>query len=194
MSMEPVTHVDDLRRKKVWVPEGDEISYMVMQSMGLSPVQLPVTDVLTGLQTGLLDVVAAAPLAALVLQWHTRVKHRTELPVSYSMGVFAVDARVFNRLTAADQAVVRDVMRGVMVDIDSSARDDDREAREVMTHNGVQPVAVNASDVMSWRQTIESLYPEIRRRPDIDGALFDEMLGLLEEYRANPGVAGLKTD
>jgi TRAP-type C4-dicarboxylate transport system substrate-binding protein len=194
MSMEPVTHVDDLRRKKVWVPEGDEISYMVMQSMGLSPVQLPVTDVLTGLQTGLLDVVAAAPLAALVLQWHTRVKHRTELPVSYSMGVFAVDARVFNRLTAADQTVVRDVMRGVMVDIDRSARDDDREAREVMTRNGVQPVAVNATDVMSWRQTIESLYPDIRRRPDIDGALFDEMLGLLEEYRANPNVAGPRAD
>ncbi len=69
-----------MRRKKVWVPEGDPISFMAMEALGLSPAVLPVTDVLTGLQTGLIDIAFASPVAALVLQWHTKVKYITELP------------------------------------------------------------------------------------------------------------------
>ena len=49
LSNEPIRTVDDMRRKKVWVPEGDAISFLAMETMGLSPSVLPVTDVLTGL-------------------------------------------------------------------------------------------------------------------------------------------------
>ena len=67
LSNEPISTVEDMRRKKVWVPEGDNISFLAMQTMGLSPSVLPVTDVLTGLQTGLIDITFASPVAALVL-------------------------------------------------------------------------------------------------------------------------------
>lgn len=184
MSKEPVSHVDDLRRKKVWVPEGDRISYLVMESLGLSPVVLPVTDVLTGLQTGLLDVVAASPVAALVLQWHTKIKHRTELPVGYSFGVFAIERRGFDRIEERDRQVVRTVIGGVMDRIDRTSRDDNARAREVMERSGVSPVPVDTADVVDWRRTIENLYDVIRQRPDIDAALFDELLMHLTEYRS----------
>lgn len=189
MSKEPVSHVEDLRRKKVWVPEGDQVTYRVMDSMGLSPVVLPVTDVLTGLQTGLLDVVAASPTTALVLQWHTKTAYRTELPVSYSFGVFAVEGRSFNRLSETDRQIVHDVIGDVMLRLDRTSRDDNREAEAVMAANGVAPVAVNAADVVGWRRTIEGLYDEIRRRPDIDGPLFDELVGFLTEFRARDDAA-----
>jgi TRAP-type C4-dicarboxylate transport system substrate-binding protein len=190
MANEPIHSVDDLRRKKVWVPEGDQISFLAMESLGLSPVVLPVTDVLTGLQTGLLDVVAASPVTALVLQWHTKVTYRTDLPVSYSMGVFAIEARTFGRLSADDQRIVRDVMGDVMLGLDRASRDDNRQAEQVLEQNRVASVAVNSSDIESWRQTIAGIYPELRRRPDIDAALLDELLAVLAEYRSRaPGAA-----
>jgi TRAP-type C4-dicarboxylate transport system substrate-binding protein len=184
MSNEPVSHVDDLRRRKVWVPEGDEISYLVMESLGLSPVVLPLTDVLTGLQTGLLDVVFNSPVAALVLQWHTKVSYRTELPIAYSLGVFAVDKRVFGRLSAEDQTIVRNVIGETMARIDASSRQDNIEAEAVMREYDVTPVPVDDADVIGWRRTIESLYPEIRGRADIDADLFDALIELLDEYRS----------
>lgn len=184
LSNEPVSHVDDLKRKKVWVPEGDDITYLVMETLGLSPVVLPMTDVLTGLQTGLLDVVANTPVAALVLQWHTKTRYRTELPIIYSLGVFAIESRTFNRLAAEDQVVVSEVMTEVMADIDRTSRRDNLEAEQVLASRGVEPVAVDSADVQGWRATIESLFPEIRQRPSIDDALFDELLALLEAYRS----------
>ena len=183
LSNEPIRSVEDMRRKKVWVPEGDAISFLAMQTMGLSPSVLPVTDVLTGLQTGLIEITFASPVAALVLQWHTKVKYITDLPVSYSMGVFAIEKGAFSALSADDQRVVREVMGRYCHELDREARDDNRKAAEVLARSGLQTVTVNDADVQGWRKTIESIHPQLRARPDIDAALFDRLLAMLAEYR-----------
>ena len=183
LSNEPIRSVEDMRRKKVWVPEGDAISFLAMQTMGLSPSVLPVTDVLTGLQTGLIEITFASPVAALVLQWHTKVKYITALPLSYSMGIFAIEKNAFSALTPADQQVVREVMGRYLGKLDREARDDNRKAAEVLAKSGIQSVTVNSSDVEGWRRTVESLYPKLRERPDVDVALLDKLLAALTEYR-----------
>ena len=189
LSNEPISTVDDMKRKKVWVPEGDQISFLAMQSLGLSPVVLPVTDVLTGLQTGLIDIAFASPVAALVLQWHTKVKYITALPLSYSMGVFAIEKKAFYALSPEDQQVVRDVMGTTMHSLDKAAREDNVKAAEVLRKYGLQTVKVNPADVTTWRTTIEGIYPELKRRPDIDAALFDDLLSTLEAYRSSHDTA-----
>jgi TRAP-type C4-dicarboxylate transport system substrate-binding protein len=187
LSNEPISSVEDMRRKKVWVPEGDAISFLAMEAMGLSPAVLPVTDVLTGLQTGLIDIAFASPVAALVLQWHTKVKYITDLPVSYSMGVFAIEKGAYSGLSAEDQQVVREVMGRYIQSLDREARDDNRKAADVLARSGLQTVTVDAANVEGWRKTIESAYPKLRERPDIDAAMFDRLLGVLAEYRrTNP--------
>lgn len=183
LANEPIRTVEDMRRKKVWVPEGDPISFMAMEALGLSPAVLPVTDVLTGLQTGLIDIAFASPVAALVLQWHTKVKYITELPISYSMGIFAIEKSAYAALSAEDQRIVREVMGRYIGDLDREARDDNRRAAEVLARSGLQTVTVDDADVEEWRSTLESIHPQLRARPDIDAAMFDRLLGLLADYR-----------
>jgi TRAP-type C4-dicarboxylate transport system substrate-binding protein len=190
LANEPISGVDDMRRKKVWVTEGEQISYLAMEALGLSPVVLPVTDVLTGLQTGLIEIAFASPVAALVLQWHTKTKYITELPISYSMGIFAIEKSAFAAVSGADQQIIREVMSQYIGQLDREAREDNRRALEVLIRTGLQTVAVNSADVNAWRSTIEGIYPKLRDRPDIDGPMFDELLGMLAEYRrANPEPA-----
>ena len=188
MANEPIRAVEDMRRRKVWSPEGDPIGFMVLEAMGLSPVVLPPTDVLTGLQTGLLDVVAASPVVALVLQWHTKTRYVTDLPIAYGIGVFALERRAFGNLAAADQAILAEVMGRIMRELDRAAREDNREARAVLERTGLEFVDVNQGDIGGWRTTIESIYPALRTRHDIDAALFDQLLGLIEEYRNATGT------
>jgi TRAP-type C4-dicarboxylate transport system substrate-binding protein len=145
---------------------------------------LPPTDVLTGLQTGLLDVVAASPLVALVLQWHTKIQYVTDLPIAYGLGIFAIDRRAFSRLSPDDQTIVSEVMSRVMHELDEATRDREREAKTVLRESGLEFVPVNRGDIAGWRQTIEGIYPALRARSDIDAQLFDQLLGLLAEYRS----------
>jgi TRAP-type transport system periplasmic protein len=189
MANEPIRSVDDMRRRKVWVPEGDPISFVAMEALGLSPVVLPVTDVLTGLQTGLLDIVAASPVAALVMQWHTKVSYLTDVPVSYSMGIFALDRRAFSRLDAADQTIVSEVMGDVVRGLDLASREDNRKARNVLEDAGLDVVEVDASGLDELRGTIEGVYPRLKSRSDVDGDMLDTLIGLLAEFRSGARTA-----
>ncbi|HET7132544.1 MAG TPA: TRAP transporter substrate-binding protein DctP, partial [Gammaproteobacteria bacterium] len=137
----------------------------------------------TGLQTGLIEIAFSSPVAALVLQWQTRVKYRTDLPVSYSYGIFAIEKGAFSALSPDDQKAVREVMTRVMGGLDRTARDDNKRAAEVLASSGVQTVPVDASDVEGWRRSIESLYPQLRERPDLDKPMFDELMSTLADYR-----------
>ena len=129
-------------------------------------------------------------MTALVLQWHTKVKYITVLPLSYSMGIFAIEKGAFSALTPDDQKIVREVMGRYLGGLDREARDDNRKALEVLTKSGIQTVSVNAADVDGWRQTIESLYPKLRARPDVDVPLLDQLLAVLTDYRrAHPEPA-----
>jgi TRAP-type C4-dicarboxylate transport system substrate-binding protein len=190
MSAEPVRSVDDLRRRKVWIPDGDPISLLSLETLGVSPVPLPVTDVMTALQTGLLDVVASSPVVALVLQWHTKVRYVTDLPVAYSYGIFAIDARSFNRISADDQQVLRDVMTQTVASLDATARDDNDRALQAMLDIGIEPVSVERANLGGWRTAIESTFPQLMARKEyMDADVFDRLLTALAQYRRDNSAA-----
>lgn len=151
MSNSPIRTTEDLRKHKVWIPVNDAITAEVLKKIGINPIPLPLADVLTSLQTGLVDTVPAPPIAAIILQWHTRVKYLTEMPLSYAYGLLAVDRRVFVKLAEADQQVVRDVMGRIFQEIDLQNRKDHVAALKVLQKNGIQFVQATAEAQAEWR-------------------------------------------
>ena len=105
------------------------------------------TDVLTGLQTGLIEITFASPVVALVLQWHTKVKYITRLPVSYSYGVFAIEKEAFGRLSVDDQKIVREVMTKTLNGLDHEAREENERAYQTLLSAGLKPVDVGVDDL-----------------------------------------------
>jgi TRAP-type C4-dicarboxylate transport system substrate-binding protein len=170
MSNTPVKSLEDLKGKRVWVPEGDSISYASMEALSLAPVTLPLTDVLTGLQTGLIDIVAMSPIGALVLQWHTKIKYVTEIPLVYTVGFMAIDRRNFDRVNL----------------------EDNREARDALLNTGIESVAFDAQEVARLRERLLESNRRLGAKGAFDMALYDEMMGYVEEYREadSEAVAG----
>lgn len=184
MSNTPVRSLEDMKGKRVWVLEGDTISYASMESMSLTPVTLPLTDVLTGLQTGLVDIVAIPPLPALVLQWHTKVKYITEIPLAYSLAFMAIDKRVFAKLSAGDQEVVRDVMSRVYAGFDEQNVIDNRAARDALVEAGIEPVEYDAAEYERIRAVLQESNRKLGEQGEFTLELYDEMMSYLEEYRS----------
>jgi len=69
MSQQPVETVNDLRKQKVWMPDNDKISQDSIKAFDITPITLPIADVRTALQSGLINTVATSPVGAIVLQW-----------------------------------------------------------------------------------------------------------------------------
>jgi len=177
MSNKPVTSLSDLKGKKVWVPEGDTISYASMKALSLSPVTLPVTDVLTGLQTGLIDIVPMSPIGALVLQWHTKVKFITDLPLIYTMGFTAIDKKAFNKISPADQEIMRQVMTRM------------KEALQALLNTGIEQVALAETEVAEIRSILRKSNRDMAEQGEYSLVLYERMLQYLQEYRVGSASA-----
>ncbi|MCZ6826474.1 MAG: TRAP transporter substrate-binding protein DctP [Gammaproteobacteria bacterium] len=184
MSSSPVRGPDDLSGKKVWVPEGDASSHDAMKAMGLSPVALPLTDVMIGLQTGLIDVVTNSAVGAIVLQWHTRVKFVMRLPLVYIIGFLVIEEKAFNRLTPGDREIVSDVMERVYKEFDQANRQDDADASMELIAQGLVEIEPYQEYVDEWRNAVMESNRALAEKGDVDLELFNRMLAYLEEYRA----------
>ncbi|MGI9289889.1 MAG: TRAP transporter substrate-binding protein DctP [Gammaproteobacteria bacterium] len=183
MSSEPIRTQEDLEGKKIWVPEGDNLSYNALQSMNLSPVVLPLSDVLTGLQAGLIDVIVTPPSAALLLQWYTKVKYINPLPVSYTLGILALDNRAFDRLNEADQAVLMEVMTATYLELDAINRRDNESAIDALKNNGIQTVESDPEVIPYWYGIAKKTNAELWSKKSVDAGLLDEFLAELDSYR-----------
>lgn len=189
MSGKPVQALDDLSREKVWVPEGDSISYEAMLAMDLSPVTLPVTDVLTGLQSGLVDIVGSPPVAALILQWHTKVKYVTDLPLVYTVGFLALDKRAFSKIDPADRAIVTEVLEEVNDVIDQANIKDNHNALAALKNAGLEFVTPDAQAAEQWRERVMAANREMADKGLVSASLFAEVEAMLADYRNKDTVA-----
>lgn len=190
MSRTPIKTLADLKGKRVWVPEGDTISYASMQALSLNPVTLPLTDVLMGLQTGLLDIVAIPPIVALIMQWHTKIKYVTQVPLVYTFGFMAVDKKAFDKISREDRIIVREVMTKTYKKFDKVNLVDNQGAFEALLKSGIEEVRFDDEEFVKVRKLLLAS----NLRLGSDGAftleLYEEMLRHIDEYRHEHIAAG----
>ncbi len=183
MSNVPVRRVDELRAQKVWVPEGDDITRLTLEAVGVSPISMPITDVLTGLQTGLVTTVGTSPVGAIALQWHTKIKFVTDVPGMYLYGALAIDKKAYGRLSAADQSVVREIMERIFVEMNRRTRIDDRNARDALRKQGIEFVAMPAEDLGRMRTAAEQTIDRLAKQGGVTTATLKALRGHLDTFR-----------
>lgn len=152
MSAKPMTGVADVKRAKLWVPQNDTITLMTFHEGGASPIPLPIGDVFTSLQTGMVDMVANTPAGAVALQWHGRLRSLYDLPLAYVVGFIVVDQRAWARIAPADQAIVDRIFKAAAARVDQTIRRDDAAALEAMKRQGLQVVTPTAADAEYFRE------------------------------------------
>jgi TRAP-type C4-dicarboxylate transport system substrate-binding protein len=184
MSQNPISSVDDLKQQKVWAPEGDEIAQRTFAALEVSPISLPMTDVLTGLQTGLIDTVATSPVGAIALQWHTRIKYLADTPLLYLYATLVVKKSAFNRLSKTDQEVMRTAMAKAFRKINEQNRKDNTGARKALQEQGITFIKPTAEDLTNWRGIMRKNTDEMAEQGLFSRELLEQIRGHLENFRA----------
>ena len=176
MSVNEVHNFEDVRKQKSWVPENSDVALSVFEYIGVTPISLPLSDVLTGLQTGLINTIFTSPIGALALQWHTHINHVVDMPLNYLAATMIIDKKVFGKLSEADQNIVREVMTRVYRNIDDRNKKDNIAAREAMIKKGVQFHGLSQADRAEWLKAGDFVIEKMRKKYNYTPALYEAVM------------------
>ena len=150
LSNTAIRSVNDLRQQKAWIPDTTAARDAV-KAFSFQPIPLPISDVLAGLQTSLVNTVAAPPIASIALQWHTQVKYLTDMPLLYGWGTLVIAKQTYNKLSHQDQNIVQQVMSRIFKEIDQKNKQDNISALAVLKNQGIHFIKPDQQQHDEWK-------------------------------------------
>ncbi|MCP4024256.1 MAG: C4-dicarboxylate ABC transporter [Desulfobacteraceae bacterium] len=190
MSKVPIETVQDLKIQKVWLPDNHKISPEAIQTFGFTPIPLPISDVRTSLQSGLINTIATSPVGAVVLQWHTQIKYVTYVPLAYLHAVLAVNKKKFSKIDPQDQKVVLMTMQKIFREIDLQNREDDVRAIETLKKRGVKFITPSGDVMEEWKETAQKASKKMVE----SGTLPKEVANTMDQHIAQFNAKSDKTN
>ena len=182
MSTIPLASMDDLRKAKVWTWEDAPMAKAIFDEAGVSAIPLSLPDVLVGLQTGLVEVVYAPPTGAISLQWFTKTKYLTDVPLIYLIGAIVIKKNTFNKLSPDHRDVLLDLCPKYMNRLKLAIREENREAIKVMTKHGVKLIRPSTDQIEEFK-AVSQRAVERQIGKSFSAKVKNEVIGHLEAYR-----------
>lgn len=181
MSDEALQSVADVRNKKMWLPSNHDVGEAVFDSADIAPVPLPLSDVLTALQTGLIDTIITSPIGAIALQWHTKIEYVIDEPLAYFSALLIIDSKVFNKLTEEDRQIVRNIMGEAFNRINQQNREDNVAAKEALKNQGIKFIPLSPDAKKEWREIGELATKSLEKQNRYSDKAYDDLMKYIEE-------------
>jgi TRAP-type transport system periplasmic protein len=180
---EPALTPDELKRRRIFVWAGSVDQVSIMKQLGYNPVPLETADILTSLQTGLINAVTVPPIFAARSQFHNHAPHMLDLKWGVLVGGLVVRKDAWERIPPATRKVLEQAAVQAGREIQRSGRQEGDEAVAAMVKRGLQVHRLTPELEAQWQAGAEEVYPLIRGRL-MPEDIFDEAMRLLQEYRA----------
>lgn len=181
-SKAPIHTPEDLKKFKLFTMPGNVQQVDLMKGMGLNPVPLEPTDILPGLQTGLIDCVPMIPFYAQVSQFYKPAPFMLDLEWAPLTGGCVVLKEVFDALPAATRSAVLDIARDTGGQVIARNRVESDESVAAMKAGGLTVITPTAQEVLAWRAFVEPVYPKLRGT-QVPADLYDLVLETLRTLR-----------
>ena len=175
--------IDALKSSKMWLWGDDAIMKTTFKRLGMSGVPLGVPEVEPALTTGRIDGCYGSPLAAVALQWNTKIKYVTSMPISFSIGATIIKTDSLNKISADDQKLMAKIAKGMQKTLRKQIRKDNDSALKQMERKGVKVAATPEAMITDVDKRAQEVWAELT------GKVFskDELATVLkyrDEFRA----------
>jgi len=185
-SKQPVTTVADLKKAKLYTSAGDDTMTQWYKANGFQPRAMAMTDVLTGLTTGMIDALPTTPLASMSFQWYKQTPYMLDLGISPVVGATVISKRTWDAISPADRAKMTDVALQVEKQLQADVPKGDGLATLMMQNQGLK---VTKGTGPEWQQLADNLGQTMRGKmvpPDI----YDMAVKERDAFRQRKAAAG----
>ncbi len=185
-STKRITSVDDIRKLRIWLWQGDPLGEAFFKASNIDPIPLSIIDVYTQLSAkhGSIDTVYTSTFGAIALQWYSKLKYATRIPLTNAIGGLIVSNRFYNKLPEDLQQLLKTTGKAMSDEIRLNAREENRESIGILEKNGIEFMfdwdEVNMDELLAIR---DSAAAYLEQTDYIPASVFAKTEKLLAEYR-----------
>jgi TRAP-type C4-dicarboxylate transport system substrate-binding protein len=184
----PVRTVADLKGLKLYTSAGDDRMTQWYKANGFQPRAMAMTDVLTGLTTGMIEGLPTPPVAALAFQWNRQTPYMLDIGLAPIVGATVITKKTWVRITDTDRAKLIESALAVEKRLQVDVPKQDAFAVLLMQQQGL---TVTKASGPEWRQEGEALAATMRGEM-VPQDIFDLALKARDAFRkqkTQPGTA-----
>jgi TRAP-type C4-dicarboxylate transport system substrate-binding protein len=159
---QPAPDAADLKKLKLYVWSGDDQMVQRWKENGFQPVPLAMTDILTGLQTGMVDALPTTPLAALSLQWFRTTPYMNETGLAPLVGALVITKQAWNKISEADRAALSAACKRAEARLETEIPGQDSTAIVEMKKRGLTVLHAKPASIAEWRATSDEFATKMR--------------------------------
>jgi TRAP-type transport system periplasmic protein len=183
LSKNKIESLNDLKGQKLWMWGDDQLVGAMFKKLSLNGVPLGVPEVDAALTSGKIDACYGSPVAAVALQWYSKVKYMTSMPMSFAIGATVVSIDSLKKISADDQKLVEDISKANAKKLRKVIRKANEDAKSTMTRKGITivqtPTAMVDDFTKQARDSWTELTGKIYSKDELDMAI-----KYRDEYRA----------
>lgn len=183
-STEPVLIPSDLKKLKIFIWAGDYKSTQLYETHGYQPIPLAMTDVLSGLQTGLISAIGFNPMYTLAQQLFGIADNMLDMKWGNLTAAIIVDMKTWNRIDSKYQEVMLSVAQDIGKGFQEKNRYESDKAIGVMEEYGLKVNRPNPSQFNEWETLIEKMTPDFRGTV-IEEKAFDRLMDIMKEMESH---------
>jgi TRAP-type C4-dicarboxylate transport system substrate-binding protein len=187
-SNKPISKLDDFSGVKLWVWAGDPLAAEIAQVLkGYAQlINLSIADVLTGLQTGMVNAFYNLPYGALALQWSKHVKYMLDYPVNIAAGGVVISTKTLEKLSPEHKRALYELTEKYFKTASRSLIEENNKAVEEFKKQGIKFISPdkNSPDFKKILETFAKVHEKFRGEfytPD----LYQNIVKLRDEYRTS---------
>ena len=160
-SANEISVTEDLRNAKIYTTAGDYVTVELFKRFGFNAIPVSETDILTSLQTGMINSMQTVPILSLSSGWFALMPNMLDLKWAVFIGAVIIDERVWSKIRPEHQKVMMEVAQEIGKKYQENGRKTDAQAIEMMKEYGMKVKTPTDEELKIWEDFKEEIIPDV---------------------------------
>ena len=152
---------EDLRNAKIYTTAGDYVTVELFKRFGFNAIPVSETDILTSLQTGMINSMQTVPILSLSSGWFSLMPNMLDLKWAVFIGAVIIDERVWSKIRPEHQKAMMEVAQEIGKKYQENGRKTDAQAIEMMKEYGMKVKTPTDEELKIWEDFKEEIIPDV---------------------------------
>ena len=182
-SVDPIYTPSDLEKNKIFSWAGDYKSAQLYKKLNYQQVPMAMTDVLSGMQTGLITCIGLNPMYVLSQQVFGIANNMLNMKWGNLTGGIVIDLKTWNRIDKKNQSLMIEIANELGRNFQKKNRHEMDKPIEIMKEYGLKVNNPSQEQLQTWKDLVIEMLPYFKGTL-LDDSVYQRFIQIKTEMEA----------